>query len=96
MAKKIKTLCAALFALALCSCDGPAEKSLDCATICDSAEKCVGDDFDRSECTDQCIDDASQDAADECQQCLSSEDSCAEEAKCTLACSGVLGAIVFQ
>ena len=97
MAKKITTTLAALFALTIFGCDGATEKALDCATICNEAEKCVGgDDFDEAECRQECNDDASQDDADDCQQCLSNQDSCSEDAKCTLECSGVLGAVVFQ
>jgi hypothetical protein len=96
MAKKITTTLGALLALILCSCDGPVEQDLDCATICDEAADCVGENFDEKECRQECRTDATQDQADDCQQCLKDQDSCAEDTKCTVACSGVLGAVVFK
>lgn len=97
MAKRIMTTLGALLAITICGCDGPAEKALDCATICHEAEKCVGgDNFDQSQCRQECRSDASQDEADMCQQCLNDQSSCAEDAKCTVECSGVLGAVVFK
>jgi hypothetical protein len=103
MGKKTTTLLAATtFALSallsgLVGCDGPVEKRLDCATICNEAEDCVGGkDFDKAECQEQCNEDAAQDDVDRCQQCLSDQDSCTQDLKCTTECSGVLADIVFR
>lgn len=97
METKTTTLLAATtFALSamlssLIGCDdGPVEKGLDCATICNQVAKCVGgDDFDQMECRQECRADADGDAADRCQQCLSDQDSCAEDAKCVTECADV-------
>lgn len=96
METKTTTLLAATtFALSamlssLIGCDGPVEKGLDCATICNEVEKCVGgDSFDEKECRQECREDADQDAADRCQQCLSDQDSCTEAAKCSVECADV-------
>jgi len=77
--------------------DGPVEKRLDCITICNEAEDCVGGkDFDKAECKEQCNEDAEADDIDRCQQCLNNQDSCAEDLKCTAECTGVLADIVFK
>lgn len=103
MGKKTTTLLAALTFVttallsSMMGCDGPVEKRLDCRTICSEAADCVGgEDFDEAECREQCNEDADQDNVDNCQQCLSDQDSCAEDAKCTLECAGVLADVVFR
>jgi hypothetical protein len=96
MASRITTTLAALFALTICSCDGPVEKAIDCARICDEADECVSGDFDKSECRQECKSDASQDEADDCENCLKDADSCGENVKCAVACGGVGLAVFFK
>jgi hypothetical protein len=95
MAKKITTTIGALLALTICSCDGPVEKAIDCARICDEANDCIGGDFDEKECRQDCREDADQDDADKCEQCLKDQDSCAEDTKCTAECAAVGISIAF-
>ena len=96
MAKRITTTLGALLALAIVSCDGPVEKDIDCARICNEAEKCIGGDFDEQECRQECREDAAQDDADDCEACLKNQDSCSEDAKCTVECSGVGLSLIFK
>jgi hypothetical protein len=96
MAKKIMTTLGALLALTICGCDGPVEHDIDCAKICDEAGDCVGGNFDKTACRKDCRQDASQDDADKCQQCLTNQDSCSEDTKCAVECSGVGLALVFK
>jgi hypothetical protein len=102
MGKKTTTLFAAMsFSLAFIAssmggCDGAAEKRIDCIGICNEAEDCVGGDFDKSECKEQCNEDAEQDDVDRCEDCLKDQDSCSEQLKCTAECAGVLADIVFK
>jgi len=103
MGKKTTSLLAATtFALAamlsaVTGCeDGPVEKRLDCLTICNEAEDCVGENFDKAECKEQCNEEADADAVDNCQQCLNDQDSCSEDLKCSVECTGVLADIVFK
>lgn len=97
MAKKITTTFAALLALTVWGCNGPVEKAIDCAKICDEAGDCVGgNDFDEKACRQDCREDAKQSDADQCEQCLQDQKSCAADAKCTLECTGVGIAVVFN
>lgn len=81
----------------LTACDGAVEKRLDCAKICKEAKDCVGgDDFDTQDCIADCNDDADQEDADRCEQCLTAKDSCTEELACTDDCAGVLADTIFK
>jgi hypothetical protein len=95
MAMKITTTIGALLALTICSCDGPVEKALDCAKICDEANECIGGDFDEAKCRKECKEDADQDDADKCEQCLTGKDSCTEDTRCSVQCAAVGISIAF-
>ena len=70
-------------ALQLAGC-GDVENVIDCNDICEDAEDCFGEDFDRSDCIDACEDQPDSEI-DECDACLDSEGmGCAE---CTLQCA---------
>lgn len=88
MAKKITTTIGALLALTICSCDGPVEKAIDCARICNEANDCI-DGFDEAKCKRDCKEDADQDDADKCEQCLKNQDSCKEDTRCSVQCAAV-------
>lgn len=98
MGKTTTTMLATL-ALALWACGDNTKvgQRVNCIEICNEAADCVGgDDFDKGDCKDQCNQDATMEAVDDCQNCLTDQDSCSEDLKCTSECSGVLADIVFK
>jgi hypothetical protein len=74
-------------------CD-EADKTFDCASICQRYDDCIDGDYDVSACTDRCKDmadqsDAFADKADACESCIDDR-SCAESFPCVDECVGVV------
>ena len=96
---KIKTsICAiaALFAVSVVGC-GEAERTYDCAKICDKYAECFNDQLDNSECVDKCEDagdrdDSFETKASKCEECLDDAGSCADK---TLSCATQCGEVVL-
>jgi hypothetical protein len=79
--------------------DGPAQETrelIDCVQICSAYDACKeGDDFDRSNCIDQCEDRSDRSAvaelqAEKCQVCVSEESCEGDTFKCTVQCAGII------
>lgn len=72
-----------------------AERTYDCAQICEKYEECVDDELDNTDCIDSCEDQGDNDAdfadmASDCEDCLD-DTSCTEAAaKCTTTCAEVI------
>lgn len=90
---KTTSVLSALFALAAFSVgcdDGPVKKRVNCISICNKFEDCVGDEnYSKDECKDECRDEDG-DKVDSCQDCLESQDSCTERLTCVDECAGVI------
>lgn len=72
-----------------------AERTYDCAKICDKYATCIDDEIDRSECVDRCEDKGQDDPdfeeqADECQKCVSGEDCADATVECSTKCAWVI------
>lgn len=73
------------------------DKAWDCHQICDQVKTCVGgEDFDMGDCKNACKEDASDEAVDDCENCLDDEQSCADGVGCAEACAGVVAESVFD
>ena len=70
--------------------DGPVGKAINCAKICDKLDACLPN-VDEAECREDCSDDAANDDAAKCADCLDG-DSCGE---CSLKCAGVGLSLLF-
>ena len=72
-----------------------AERTYDCASICDSYATCLDSGLDKTDCTNKCEDEAEADAdfeakANACEDCLDDE-SCSEAAlDCATKCAEVV------
>lgn len=72
-----------------------AERTYDCARICDGYADCIDDSVDVTDCTDRCEDQGEADPefaaeASECETCIDDE-SCVEAAvECTTECAFVV------
>ncbi len=72
-----------------------AERTYDCAQICDKWAECYDDDLDETACVDKCEDKGDADAdfemqANECEACID-DSSCVEATfDCTDECAGVI------
>ncbi len=71
------------------------EDRLDCREACSDWQECVGNDFDVSDCTDECEDrrdrgDITEAAVESCSDCLdaAAADECSTA--CTTDCAGVI------
>ncbi len=74
-----------------------AERTYDCARICDGYADCIDDGVDRADCTDRCEDQGQEDPdfaeqADDCEKCIDDE-SCADA---TVQCSSVCAWVVAE
>lgn len=90
MVKTTSVMAVAMLAMMAMGCDdGPVKKRVNCISICNKFEDCVGDsNYSVSECKDECKENDG-DRIDECQDCLESQDSCTEKLTCTNECSGL-------
>lgn len=76
---------------------GEADRTIDCAQICEKYHTCFDDDIDKLDCVDSCEDEADRDAdfeerVDDCENCLDST-SCSEA---TVECAGECGSIMAE
>ena len=96
MVKITSVMAVALAMLAIGCDDGPVKRRINCIEICNKVEDCVGDsNFSKAECKDQCNDEDA-DAVDQCDECLSDQDSCIEKTACTAECGGVVEISSFR
>lgn len=81
---------------ALCSTGcAEAERTIDCAQICDKYAECIDDGVDKADCTDRCEDhgqndDDFEEQASECQDCVSGESCTDATTECSAACAWVV------
>jgi hypothetical protein len=74
-----------------------AERTFDCAKICNKYAECIDDGVDKADCTDRCEDHAQNDdtfeeQANECEDCVTGE-SCTDS---TVECSGACAWVVAE
>ena len=77
---------------------GEADRTFDCATICNTYQECIDSSLDLSECVDTCEDqtDANETLeaqADACDDCLEDR-ACAESGPCAETCVPVIQASI--
>lgn len=81
-------------ALAAVGC-GEAERTYDCANICDTYSDCIDDGIDKSDCVDRCEDKGQADPdfaeqADECEKCIDDKSCTEASVECATKCAGVV------
>lgn len=90
---KTTSVMAALFALAVLSVgcdDGPTGRRINCISICNKFEDCVGDEnYSKAECKEECNEEDA-DKVNSCEECLDGQDSCTEKLACADECAGVI------
>ena len=98
MSKFGMSLFAGLMMIGAMACDDgvadKAENRIDCRVICSQAMQCV-DSIDEGDCTTECAqnskNDAFEDKANDCADCLDVSDNCKENsASCAPKCAGVV------
>ena len=82
------------FALTAQGCDS-ADRIYDCASICNSYKDCINSDYDVTACTQRCEDKASddeafEDRADDCQECVNDRSCASAVFSCTDNCIGIV------
>jgi hypothetical protein len=72
-----------------------AERTYDCAKICNKYAECIDDGIDKADCTDRCEDhgqddDDFEEQASECEDCVSGESCTDATVECSAACAWVV------
>ncbi|HSC89058.1 MAG TPA: hypothetical protein VLC09_17370 [Polyangiaceae bacterium] len=87
-------VCSLVGSFALVGCS-EAERTYDCAQICDNYATCLDSNLDKTDCVDQCEDKGEADPdfaakASECEECLDDKDCASATLNCATKCAEVV------
>lgn len=87
---------ASLFAFGVLAFFGcaPADNAVDCQGICNRYQECFDENYDVGDCTERCVDDASNEGyatqADECDACIDDKSCTSATFNCATECAGIV------
>jgi hypothetical protein len=71
-----------------------ADNAVDCQGICDRYQECFDESYDVSDCTERCLDDASNEGydtqADACDACIDDKSCASATFNCATKCAGIV------
>lgn len=71
-----------------------ADNAVDCQGICNRYQECFDEKYDVSDCTERCLDDASNEGydtqADECVRCIDDKSCTSATFTCATQCGGIV------